>query len=75
MFDFTTGVIVYSVLVAALFLGLWAYYDRRDFRRFEGARRRTTFFCVRCDNLYSIQGHPEVAVCPRCGHQNTRLKF
>lgn len=75
MFDFTTAVVVYCVLIAVVFLGLWFYYDRRDHERFEGERRKTTFHCIRCDNLYTAPGATELAKCPRCGHENSRLRF
>ncbi|QYM79756.1 hydrogenase nickel incorporation protein HypA [Horticoccus luteus] len=75
MFDFSTAVIVYCVLVAVVFLGLWFYYDRRDHARFEGARRKTTFHCIRCDQLYPAPAGTELARCPQCGHENSRLRF
>ncbi|HEX2851640.1 MAG TPA: hydrogenase nickel incorporation protein HypA [Opitutaceae bacterium] len=75
MFDFTTAVVLYCVLVAAVFLGLWLYFDHRDHLRFEGERRKTTFHCIRCDALYTAPAGPELADCPRCGHKNTRLRF
>lgn len=67
--------VIYCFLVAAVFLGLWLYYDRRDHARFEGERRRTTFRCTRCGHLYVIRGEVAESVCPRCSHENTRLKF
>jgi hypothetical protein len=75
MFDLTTGVVIYSLLVAAVFLGLWFYYDRRDHLRFERERRKTTFHCIRCDRLYTAASGAELCKCPRCGFENTRLKF
>lgn len=75
MFDFTSGVVFYCVLVAATFLGLWHYYDRRDYRRFERERRKTTFHCIRCDQIYTASLGAELSKCPRCTHENTRLKF
>ena len=75
MVDFQTATILYCALVAVVFLGLWLWYDRRDHRMFEGERRRTTFHCIRCDNLYTAPVAPEVRPCPRCGHENARLKF
>jgi len=75
MFDFSAAAIVYCVLVGVFFLGLWLYYDRRDHRRFEGERRKTTFHCIRCDHIYAVPGNPESSPCPHCGHENTRLKF
>lgn len=73
MFEFATAAVVYCVLVAAIFLGLWLYYDRRDHRRFELERRKRAFHCIRCDALYSAG--TEVARCPACNHENVRLKF
>ncbi len=75
MFDLTVATVVYGLLVAALFLGLWLYYDRRDHRRFERERRKTTFHCIRCDHLYTARASVELSPCPRCGHENARLKF
>ena len=75
MFDLTTAAVFYCTLVAIVFLGLWLWYDRRDHHRFEQERRRTTFHCIRCDELYTARTGTELAKCPRCGYQNTRLKF
>jgi hypothetical protein len=75
MFDFRTATVIYCVLVALVFLGLWLWYDRRDHRTFERERRKATFHCIRCDQLYTARTGTELAKCPRCGHENTRLKF
>lgn len=75
VFDLTTAVVLYSVLVAAVFISLWLWYDRRDHRRFERERRKTTFHCIRCDTLYTAPAGTELSKCPKCGHENTRLKF
>ena len=75
MLDLTDAVVVYCVLVAAVFLGLWLWYDRRDYRRFELERRKTTFHCIRCDALYTGPMGTELGKCPKCGHENARLKF
>jgi hypothetical protein len=75
MFDLTTGTVVYSLLVAAFFLGLWIYYDRRDHARFEAERRRTIFHCVRCDEVYAVRGEKLESPCSHCGHTNGRLRF
>ena len=75
MLDFGTAVVIFCVVVAALFLSLWLWYDRRDHRRFELERRKTTFHCIRCDALYTAPGGTELAKCPKCGHENSRLKF
>jgi uncharacterized paraquat-inducible protein A len=66
---------LYCTLVAVVFLALWLWYDRRDHTHFEGQRRKTTFHCIRCDRLYSAIAGRELCPCPRCGHENTRLRF
>lgn len=73
--DLTLAAFLYSLLVAALFLGLWFYYDRREHARFERERRRTVFHCIRCNSLYEAPAGPELRGCPRCGHENARLRF
>ena len=75
MFDLTTGTVLYCVFLAVGFLVLWLCYDRRDHRRFERERRKTTFHCIRCDALYSAPSGTELAKCPKCAHENARLKF
>ncbi len=75
MFDFATATVIYCVLVAVGFLGLWMYYDRRDHRRLELERRKTTFHCIRCDAIYSAPTGHDLSKCPKCGHENTRLRF
>lgn len=75
MTDLTTAVVIYCLLTAAVFLTMWLWYDRRDHRNFERERRKTTFHCIRCDRLYSGPAGAELCVCPRCGHENMRLKF
>lgn len=75
MLDLTTAVITYCVLVAVAVIGVWLWYDRRDYRRFEQERRKTTFHCIRCDALYSAPSGTELCKCPKCGHENVRLKF
>ena len=42
---------------------------------FERERRKTTFLCIRCDHLYTGPSGTELLACPRCHHENTRLKF
>ncbi len=73
--DFVTATVIFCLLVAVIFLGLWLYYDRRDYALFEQARKKSTFCCVRCQHLYSAEGRPDVGRCPRCGCENSRLKF
>ncbi len=75
MLALPTAVIIYCLIVAVVFLGLWFYYDRRDHARFEGERRKTTFHCIRCGHLYVASAGVELRKCPHCGHENARLKF
>ena len=75
MLALPAAVVVYCALVAVVFLALWLWYDRRDHARFEGQRRKTTFHCIRCDRLYAEPGGRELCPCPRCGHENSRLRF
>jgi rRNA maturation endonuclease Nob1 len=75
MFEPALASVVYCVVAAAVFLGLWVYYDRRDQRRFDGERRKPTFHCIRCDALYAGGRGAEACRCPRCGYENVRLRF
>ncbi len=75
MISLTAATVAYCVLLAAVFLGLWLWYDRRDNRRFELERRRVTFHCIRCDALYTAPTGTELCKCPKCGHENSRLRF
>ncbi len=75
MLEFSTAAVAYCVFVGAVFLGLWIYYDRRDHRRFEAERRKTTFHCIRCDAIYPAAQGTQVCRCPKCGHENVRLRF
>ena len=75
MFDLTTAAVLYCVIVAAVIVGLWLWYDRRDHRRFEAERRKTTFHCIRCDALDSAPAGTELCHCQKCGRENARLKF
>ena len=75
MFDFNVATVVYFTLVGLFFLGIWLFFDRRDHRRFEQERRKAAFHCIRCDRLYSAPAGAELSPCPRCGHENARLRF
>jgi hypothetical protein len=75
MFEFNAAVVVYCVVVGVAFLALWLFYDRRDRLRFDHERRRTTFHCIRCDRLYAAPEGSDMSPCPRCGHENSRLRF
>jgi Zn finger protein HypA/HybF involved in hydrogenase expression len=61
--------------VGITFLCLWLWYDRRDHRRFELERRKITFHCIRCDALYTASSASQSCACPKCGHDNVRLRF
>lgn len=73
--DLVLATVVYSCLVAVVFLGLWIYYDRRDHARFEAERRHVSFHCAHCGHLYAIQGEQTRSTCPKCGQENDRLRF
>ncbi|MEY2879304.1 MAG: hypothetical protein RLZZ15_1684 [Verrucomicrobiota bacterium] len=75
MFEFTTAAVLLCALVGGGLLALWSWYDRRDHRRFEAERRATAFCCTRCAAIYSARGGPALASCPKCGHENARLRF
>jgi len=75
MFELPVAAAVYCSLVGLVFLATWLYYDRRDHALFEQERRKTTFHCIRCDRLYTAAAGAELGRCPRCGHENSRLRF
>lgn len=75
MLSLPVAAVIYCTLVAVVFLVLWLWYDRRDHARFEGQRRKTTFHCIRCDRLYTAPSGADLCRCPRCGHENARLRF
>jgi hypothetical protein len=75
MFELPVATVVYCLLVAGVFLGLWLYYDRRDHQRFETERRKAAFHCIRCNRLYVAPAGTELCACPGCGHENGRLRF
>lgn len=75
MFDFPAAVVAYCVLIGLVLLGLWLWYDRRDHLTFERERRKTAFHCIRCDELYTGPAGAGLCRCPRCGHENMRLRF
>ncbi|MBI5770935.1 MAG: hydrogenase nickel incorporation protein HypA [Verrucomicrobia bacterium] len=75
MFEFTTAAVIYCALVGAGFLTLWLWYDRRDHRTFEAGRRRAAFHCIRCDALFAGAPGAQIEKCPKCGHENARLRF
>ena len=59
----------------AIIFGLWMYYEFRDRKLYSEARSRVLFHCIKCGHLYSMARGTEFAVCPKCGFENTRLKF
>jgi DNA-directed RNA polymerase subunit RPC12/RpoP len=75
VFEIPFAATVTCALVGVAFLALWLYYDRREHAWFERERRKTTFHCIRCDRLYAAPAETELCRCPRCGHQNMRLRF
>ncbi len=73
--NFTFDVVLYGLLVLGLFGVLLVYYDRRDRSFYDAGRKKISFHCVRCNTLYTEKAGSETAPCPKCGHQNVRLKF
>jgi rubrerythrin len=73
--DLALGTVVYCLLALGFFYGVWIYYDRRDHALYDTERRKVTFHCIRCGQLYTAKTGTETAGCPRCGHVNARLKF
>lgn len=73
--DITIPILIYGAATFGLIGFLWIYYDRRDRARYDAQRRKISFHCIRCDHLYTELAGTETAKCPKCGHQNTRLKF
>ena len=67
--------VLYIGTACTVTFGLWFYYDRRDKRLYDLERRKVNFHCIRCDTLYTEKAGTETAPCPKCGHQNIRLKF
>ena len=77
MFSVTLEVFVLVFLTSGLlgFMLLWLYYDRRDKRYYDKQRVRRSYFCVRCECLYSSGQRTEVVPCPKCGFKNSPLRF
>lgn len=73
--SYTIEVIAYGLTVLGVIGFLWVYYDRRDRAFYETQRRKISFHCIRCDQLYTEKPDTEMANCPHCGHRNVRLKF
>lgn len=59
----------------ALVFAVWIRYDRVDARLSDHRRMRTVFHCVKCGTLYTRPRRREAGLCPKCGHNNIRLKF
>lgn len=75
MFDFPLAVAIFCLMVGAVFCGLGLYYDRRNRMNFELELRRSAFHCIRCDLIYARPAGAGARLCPRCGHENSRLRF
>lgn len=73
--DLTLGALIYTFSALALILGLWLYYDLRDKNLYEAERKKVIFHCIKCDKIYTSRQGAEVAPCPRCHFENSRLKF
>jgi ribosomal protein L37AE/L43A len=75
MFEPIHATVIYCVLIGAVFSALWFYFDRRDRAHFETVLRRSAFHCIRCDQIYSETAGAGLSRCPKCGHENSRLRF
>lgn len=74
--DFTVASVVYCVLLGCIFGALWVYHERRSHAGGEKSRGSTAFHCLKCDSVYASHGvRVGVSSCPRCGRENTRLRF
>jgi len=73
--DFSFLVVLLVGVGIALMTGLWLYYDRRDRQIFDRTRQRTTYHCLKCNQVYTAEPQAGLVSCPRCGHQNPRLHF
>jgi Zn finger protein HypA/HybF involved in hydrogenase expression len=65
--DFSFAVVLQVGAGIALMTALWLFYDR--------TRRRTTYHCLKCNQVYTADAQAGLAPCPRCGHPNPRLHF
>ena len=74
-FDFSSVVVLLVGVGLALLTGLWLYYDHRDRLFYDRTRRRTTYHCLKCNQVYTAESQTGLAPCPRCGHPNPRLHF
>ena len=73
--NLSVGAAIYTVSAIVVILGLWIYYDVCDRKLIDAKRRRVVFHCIRCDKLYSAPEGTDVAECPRCKFENSRLRF
>jgi hypothetical protein len=75
MFELPLAVAIYCLIVGAVFSALWLAYDRRSRMHSEADLRRSAFHCIRCDSIYPGAYGAGLCRCPRCGHENSRLRF
>ncbi|MDR3143321.1 MAG: zinc ribbon domain-containing protein [Puniceicoccales bacterium] len=73
-----------TLLSLLLFIGvlgiflLWIYCERQDNVRLCLHWKRSAFLCHRCRHIYEAMRLPKSrdgAPCPRCGTENTPLRF
>lgn len=72
---FSIFALVYIALGAGGLFVLWIYTDFRDKQLYDSRRRKLVYHCIRCDHLYTGTGENERKRCPRCQHDNHRLRF
>jgi len=73
--DFSVFAALYVASGLLLIAVLWFCYDRREKRLYHEERAKAIFHCVRCGHLYDRRGTRELAPCPKCEAENTRLRF
>ena len=74
-FELSWVAFFYVVPGLAIIIGLWVYYDFRDFNRYEPMRSKASFHCIKCGHLYVDKGDKKVSTCPSCGYGNGPLRF
>lgn len=61
------------LLLAVFFAAFW--FSRKQTVSYENLARTSSFHCVKCDSVYTAKVDVEIAICPKCGHKNSKLKF
>jgi Zn finger protein HypA/HybF involved in hydrogenase expression len=64
---------VYFILVLAVVLGVWIYYNIRRRAWLPTPTKKIIYRCAQCQHFYVGAGGTES--CPQCGHENEQLQF